>query len=240
MNPIARRALRAIRCAMLSNAAEAYVRELESKDLSTAAHTWRVVLYTRALAEDANVGAERLERITYGAAVHDIGKLIVPDAILQKPGSLTSEEFEMIKLHPMEGFNRLRSAGESDSIVLDMVRYHHERIDGLGYPDGLKGEEIPRPARYFAVVDAFDALTSIRPYRMEIGHDAGVKAIAELRAGIGSRYCEDAVERFARLFESGQIEWILSHFNDSCPVPSYSALAQTRAVAGDRHPRRFV
>jgi putative nucleotidyltransferase with HDIG domain len=225
---------------MLSGDVAAHVRELESKDLSTAAHTWRVVLYARALAEDAGVEPEVLERMTYGAAVHDIGKLIVPDAILQKPGPLTTEEFDIIKLHPMEGFRRLREAGEKDDIILSIVRHHHERIDGLGYPDGLKGDAIPLAARYFAVVDAFDALTSIRPYRMEIGHDAGVRAIADLRAGINTRYCGEAVERFAALFVSGQIEWILSHFNDSCPVPEYAHLSSTRDISTDRHPLRFV
>lgn len=225
---------------MLSGAAAAHVRELETKDLSTAAHTWRVVLYARALAEDAGVEPDVLERITYGAAAHDIGKLIVPDAILQKPGPLTPQEFNVIKLHPMEGFRRLRDSGESDPIILDMVRHHHERVDGLGYPDGLRGEEIPRAARFFAVVDTFDALTSIRPYRMEIGHDAGVRAIAELRAGVHTRYCADAVERFAALFDSGQIDWILSHFNDSCPVPDYAHLSSTGEITGVRHARRFV
>lgn len=225
---------------MLSGVAAAHVRKLETKDLSTAAHTWRVVLYARALAEDAGVEPEVLERITYGAAVHDIGKLIVPDSILQKPGPLTPEEFEVIKLHPMEGFRRLREAGEVDPIILDMVLHHHERIDGLGYPDGLKGEEIPRAAKYFAVVDTFDALTSIRPYRTDVGHDAGVRAIAELRAGVGTRYCGDAVERFAGLFDSGQIEWILSHFNDTCPVPDYAHLSSSRDISADRHARRFV
>jgi HD-GYP domain-containing protein (c-di-GMP phosphodiesterase class II) len=124
-------------------------------------------------------------------------------------------------------------------VVLDMVHYHHERVDGLGYPAGLRGEAIPRAARYFSVVDTFDALTSIRPYRTDIGHEAGERAIAELRAGMGTRYCSDAVERFSRLLISDQIEWILSHFNDSCQVPDIAELTNAATISQDRHPRRL-
>jgi putative nucleotidyltransferase with HDIG domain len=228
-----------IKLTMLSAAATAYVRDLEVKDLSTAAHTWRVVLYARALAEDAGVAPAMLDRITYGAAVHDIGKLNTPDHILQKPGPLTPAEFEIIKRHPQDGYQLLSQSGESDQVVLDMVHYHHERVDGLGYPDGLKGEAIPRAARYFSVVDTFDALTSIRPYRKQIGHGAAEQAITELRAGMGTRYCNDAVERFSRLFLSGQIEWILNHFNDSCPVPEIAALTNASIISPGRYPRRL-
>lgn len=223
---------------MLSAAAEGYVRDLEVKDQSTAAHTWRVVLYARALAEDAGVEPEVLERITYGAAVHDIGKLATPNEILQKPGPLTPAEFDVIKLHPIEGFRRLHQAGERDQIVLDMVRHHHERVDGYGYPDGLKGEKIPQAARYFAVVDTFDALTSVRPYRTQVGHDAAEQAILELKAGTGSRYCADAVGRFSRLFSTGHLEWILNHFNDTCPVPDYTSLGKIRVLKAAGQDRR--
>ena len=221
---------------MLSAAAESFVRELEARDQSTAAHTWRVVLYARALAEDAGVDAALLDRITLGAAVHDIGKLDTPLEILQKPGPLTPEEFVVIQLHPVHGIRRLQKIGETDEIVLNLVRHHHERVDGLGYPDRLRGESIPLAARYFSVVDTFDALTSVRPYRMDVGHDAGVRAIAELRNGQGTRYCEHAVDRFAALFERGDLEWILHHFNDTCPVPAMQHLQHSGQVLHERHP----
>lgn len=221
---------------MLSVAAQAYVRELETKDHSTAAHTWRVVLYARALAEDAGVDPVLLERFTLGAAVHDIGKLDTPLEILQKPGPLTPEEFAIIQLHPMQGHRRLIAVGETDEIVLNLVRHHHERVDGLGYPDRLRGEEIPLAARYFSVVDTFDALTSVRPYRMDVGHDAGVRAIEELRRGKDTRYCAVAVDHFAALFERGDLEWILHHFNDTCPVPDVQHLRHSGQVLRERHP----
>lgn len=208
---------------------QSLVRLLEVKDFSTAAHTWRVVLYTRALAEQAGLSHELTNRLAYGAALHDIGKLELPDAVLQKPGPLTDAEFQIVKGHAAHGHQRLISAGETDPVVLALVRHHHERWDGLGYPDGLAGEAIPMAPRYFAVVDTFDALTSVRPYRNDIGPDAARRAVALLREGSGTRYCPDAVRRFVALFDTGQIDWVLEHFNDERDVPGYVHLPQ----AGD-------
>lgn len=198
---------------------------LETKDFSTAAHTWRVVLYTRALAEAADVDHDFVDRLAFAAALHDVGKLDIPDAVLTKPGPLTREEFEVMKTHPGSGHARLLTMGETDRVVLELVRHHHERLDGAGYPDGLKGDAIPRAAAYFAVVDSFDAMTSLRPYRSEIGPDAAKAAIRELRDEAGSRYCADAVKRFAGLFERGDLNWILEYYNDRCLVPDYAELA---------------
>jgi HD-GYP domain-containing protein (c-di-GMP phosphodiesterase class II) len=198
---------------------EALVKTIELKDLSTASHTWRVVLYTRALAERFGVDQARLEKLTIGAALHDIGKLDIPDEVLQKPGKLTDAEFEIIKQHPRLGYDRLVRMGETDPTVLDLVRHHHERIDGKGYPDGLAGEAIPVPARYFAVIDSFDALTSVRPYRAEVGPTAAERAIEELTAGIGTRYSGECVEAFVDLYRRGELRWILDYYNDQNNVP---------------------
>ncbi|MFN7021627.1 MAG: HD-GYP domain-containing protein [Phycisphaerales bacterium] len=196
------------------------VRTIELKDHSTAAHTWRVVLYTRAMAERFGLDRGRIESLTAGAALHDIGKLEIPDEILRKPGRLTPEEFEVIKTHPVRGHERLVSMGETDPIVLGLVRHHHERTDGTGYPDGLGGAEIPLSARYFAVIDTFDALTSLRPYRAEAGPHAAPAAVEELRAGIGTRYDAECVEAFIDLYARGELTWILEYFNDtSCALP---------------------
>ncbi len=203
---------------------QAMVRLLEVKDLSTAAHTWRVVLYTRTLAEHAGLDHPTISRLTYAAALHDIGKLDIPESILQKPASLTPQEFEVMKTHTTLGHDHLRGMGEDDPIAVGLVRSHHERWDGLGYPDKLAGEQIPLPARYFAVVDSFDAMTSFRPYRSTVGDDAARAAMHEIIRGRGNRYAPDAVDRFASLFASGSLDWIRHHFNDECPLPDYGHL----------------
>lgn len=209
---------------------EALVRVLEVKDLSTAAHTWRVVLYTRALAEATGVDKDTIERLTFAAALHDIGKLDIPEEILRKPGKLTSDEFEVMKQHAVLGWDRLVRMEEHDPILLDLVRHHHERFDGLGYPDGLKGEQIPMAARYFAVIDSFDAMTSHRPYRHDVGPDAAHRAMDEMRSGIGTRYCPGCVELFSELFDTGVLDWILAYFNDRSEVPSYTELGNVQNV----------
>lgn len=208
------------------------VRLLEVKDLSTAAHTWRVVLYTRTLAEDAGLDHDFIGRLTHAAALHDIGKLDIPESILQKPGPLTDDEFGVMKTHTTLGHDRLRAMGEDDPIMVGLVRSHHERWDGLGYPDKLAGDAIPLPARFFAVVDSFDAMTSIRPYRSAVGDDAAAAAITEIQAGRGSRYAPEAVDRFTDLYSQGQFDWIWHHFNDRCELPAFPSAERLAAVGG--------
>lgn len=203
----------------------ALVGVLEAKDAVTAAHTWRVVLYTRTLAESFGVARSEIERLTFGAALHDVGKIDLPDEILLKPGPLTEQEFEIVRTHPALGHERLLRMDERDPLLLDIVRHHHERVDGRGYPDGLRGDAIPRAARWFAVIDTFDALTSLRPYRQDTGADAARKAIREIQAGTGSRYDPEVVSTFADLYHTGRLHWILNYFNDSCPVPDYGRLS---------------
>lgn len=196
---------------------QALVSALELKDFSTAAHTWRVILYTRAMAESAGLDHHTITRLTHGAALHDIGKIDIPEHILQKPGPLTPEEFEVMKQHAALGHERLLRMEENDPILLNLVRHHHERWDGAGYPDGLAGDAIPIAARYFAVIDSYDAMTSIRPYRPTIPPDAVPNALAELSRGRGTRYAPEAVDLFLRLQTAGQLDWILHHFNDEVP-----------------------
>lgn len=216
------------------------VQEIEHKDLSTAAHTWRVVLYTRAMLEEFGVDHGVIDLVTQAAALHDIGKVVIPDAILQKPGKLSEEEYEIIKLHPVAGYARMLKMGVSEEPILNLVRYHHERWDGLGYPFQAKGEEIPIGARVFAVIDAFDAMTSVRPYRSELGDRAAERALLELQAGMGTRYWSDGVEAFTDLFHTGRLDYILHYFNDEVPVPGFAAARREefdaikrRATRGD-------
>lgn len=214
------------------------VKAIERKDASTAHHTWRVVLYARAMAEAFGLDRERIQRITIAAALHDIGKLDIPDSILLKPGPLTTTEFEIVKAHTILGHRRLTDMGVLEPLVLDLVRHHHERVDGSGYPDGLAGDRIALAARHFAVIDAFDALTSLRPYRSEVGPDAAERALAQLRDGVGARYCEDCVRAFTDLYRSGTIGWILEYFNDKNPAPEFDAGPSVDQVAATLRPRR--
>jgi HD-GYP domain-containing protein (c-di-GMP phosphodiesterase class II) len=202
------------------------VRLIELKDLSTAAHTWRVVLYTRAMAEESGLSHTLIERLTHAAALHDIGKLDIPDNVLQKPARLDPHEYDIIKQHAALGHTRLLELDDSDRIDLDLVRHHHERPDGLGYPDGLRGEQIPIAARHFGVIDTFDALTSVRPSRQQIGERAADEALELLAREAGTRYDAQSVDMFTRLYRTGRLEWILHHFNDAVPILPFDAIRQ--------------
>lgn len=196
------------------NLVEILVKLVELKDHSTAAHTYRVALYTQAMAESAGVDPVNVRRYMRAAALHDIGKIDIPYNVLNKAGRLTDDEYDLIKQHTVFGYDRLVSMGETDEVVLQLVRSHHERLDGTGYPDGLKGEDIPRPARFFAVIDTFDAMTSLRSYRTEVGRDAALAAIAELESKAVTWFCPIAVRLLRELYESGKLDWILAYYND--------------------------
>jgi putative nucleotidyltransferase with HDIG domain len=165
------------------------VRALEAKDAGTGGHTERVARIACLLAERMGFAGEELEAIAVGALIHDVGKIGVPDRILAKPGALTPEERVAIRRHP-EISTYILSGLDLPSCVREMVRSHHERYGGGGYPDGLLGERIPLPARILAVADALDAMTSDRPYRAGRPLD---EALAEVRARAGEQFCPAVV-----------------------------------------------
>lgn len=206
------------------------VRAVEMKDVSTAAHTWRVALYAMAMAEAYQIPLDERPRIVRAAVLHDIGKVDVPDQILQKPGRLTDAEYEQIKQHTTHGYERLKRMGERDELALALVRSHHERLDGSGYPDGLIGDDIPQVASTFAVIDTFDAMTSIRPYRRRVGRDAARGAIEELQAKAGLWYDRRAVETFSSLYERGALDWIMRYYNDAESVATIETFPWPEAV----------
>jgi putative two-component system response regulator len=142
----------------------ALARAVEAKDSYTEAHTARVAAAALALGKAIGLPDDELDHLYRGAMLHDIGKIGVPDGILLKPGSLTAEELERIQQHPAIGEDIARPL-RSAHALLTIIRHHHERFDGTGYPDGLKGEDIPLLARIVAIADAFDAMTTNRPYR---------------------------------------------------------------------------
>jgi putative nucleotidyltransferase with HDIG domain len=196
---------------------EPMLREVDAKDASTASHTARVALYTQALAEDRGLDEATVQRFMQAALLHDIGKVDIPGEILAKPGPLTDAEFAVMRTHTVRGHERLLAASVTDPIVLELVRSHHERLDGSGYPDALVGAAIPRSAAWFSIIDTFDAMTSKRPYRSDTGPAAAERSIAELERKAGAWYDPDAVQAFVRLYRSGQLDWILHHLNDDSP-----------------------
>ncbi len=155
---------------------------LEQKDPYTRGHSERVASYSLQIAR--NLGFPDLDEIYSSALLHDIGKIAVPEAVLNKPDSLTDVEYDAVKTHPQRGFNLLLKSSQFEGI-LNGVLYHHERMDGSGYPCGLKGDEIPMEARIIAVADVYDALTSDRSYRPAMTIQ---EAIAIIQAGRGSKF----------------------------------------------------
>ncbi len=171
---------------------------VEARDAYTGKHAERVTAYGIALAEAAGIDTEGRPGIEFGFLLHDVGKVAVPDAVLFKPGELSAEEFSLIAMHPVTGSEILRDVdflGEGKLVV----RHHHERWDGHGYPDGLAGDEIPLAARVFAVADALDALTTDRPYRPATGFHA---ARIEIVAGAGTQFDPEVVATFAAMSDA--------------------------------------
>jgi cyclic di-GMP phosphodiesterase len=170
-------------------------RAVEAKDSSLEAHTERVGMNARRIGEALGLSDESLDDLLWGGVIHDIGKIGIPDSILLKPGPLTVEEFELMKQHVFIGeeiARPLRSAHD----LLPIIRHHHERIDGTGYPDGLAGENIPLGGRIVAICDAFDAMISDRPYRKGLTH---TNAMATLVAGAGTQWDGQLVAIFQTL-----------------------------------------
>lgn len=143
---------------------EGWVKALELRDRETVGHAHRVIEMTQSVADQIGIGGEMLQHIRRGALLHDIGKMGIPDSILLKPGPLTPSEWEIMRQHPVHAYEMLKTI-DYLAPALEIPYSHHERWDGNGYPQGLKGRDIPISARIFAVVDVWDALTSDRPYR---------------------------------------------------------------------------
>lgn len=211
--------------------ANALGRAVELKDMSTAAHTWRVTMYAQAIGEAAGMPTDELMRFMTGAVVHDLGKLDIPDEILQKPGRLDAAEYRCIQTHAALGFDRLRRLDVTDPLILNVVRSHHERLDGSGYPDNLAGDAIPIEAKRFAIIDGFDAMTSLRPYRSDVGVEAAQRAITELKDHCDSWYDRESVELFNDLFEAGRLDSILHHLNDATALEELTGPADEATLA---------
>jgi len=170
---------------------------LEAKDPYTRGHSARVAAYSQAVCEALRLPPALTHEIHRGAELHDIGKIGVSEAILLKPDRLTDAEYDHIKQHPVIGEHILAPFFAEHPIVLAVTRSHHERPDGLGFPDGLAGHAVPLAARIVAVADTFDAMTTARPYRHARPPAEG---LAELRRCVGTQFDPEAVAAFLRAF----------------------------------------
>lgn len=171
---------------------------LDKRDTGTKGHSFRVIRYAAAIAEKMGVSSHDLENIRLGSLLHDIGKLAIPDAILFKPVRLSQSELAIMRTHPKVGAE-IVSKIEFLSPAAPIVLHHHEWFNGNGYPDGLKKEEIPFGARVFAIADAFDAMTSDRPYRAGLPLEEAVRELSRCKA---SQFCPDCVDAFNQITET--------------------------------------
>ena len=179
---------------------ESFAKVIDMKDSYTQGHSTRVAKYTAMLARELGYDEDTVEDYYNVALMHDIGKVAIPDSVLNKPGKLTDEEYGIIKSHTERGYDVLKSISLMPDIVVG-AECHHERPDGKGYPNQLSGEDIPRVAQIIAVADTFDAMYSDRPYRDRMNYD---KAVSIIRDASGTQLTPDVVDAFLRLAEKGE------------------------------------
>lgn len=182
---------------LLINTITSLASAIDAKSPWTKGHSERVTQYALQIGEEMGLKGEELERLKLSGLLHDVGKIGTYDILLDKPTKLTDEEFELVKKHPLKGAEILAPIKQLADVIPG-VRYHHERYDGKGYPDGLKGEEIPLQARILCVADSFDSMTADRPYRPSPGKEY---AISEFKRCLGTQFDPNIVEAFLKVLE---------------------------------------
>lgn len=203
----------------------ALAESIEKRDPYTGGHTKRVLEYSTAIAMNLNLTADEIENVKLSAVLHDIGKIGIEDRILRKEAPLDASEAAQMKQHPQFGGEILKHVPQLKGIVPGMM-YHHERVDGLGYPMGLKNGEIPLVAKIIAVADTYDAMTTTRPYRKGLPSEA---AITEIRKCCGKQFDLKVVKAFLKAFASGEI----SHGGDEGSAHGAAATKTNRGTSND-------
>jgi len=198
---------------------ETLMAAIDAKDMYTRMHSERVAAIAEDLARARKLDELEIQKIHLGSRVHDIGKIAIPDQILLKPSPLTPEEYEIIKTHPLTGVDLLKFAKFFKSI-LPIVRYHHERWDGTGYPEGLAGEKIPLSARIVALADAYETITAGRPHRAPKSPE---EALLEIERNAGTQFDPELVELFKKVWATNPLwrdrEVFLRHYSSRASSP---------------------
>ncbi len=209
---------------------------VEARDPYTGGHLWRVSQYSRLLAQDLGLEIDEVAQIELGGFLHDLGKVGIPDAVLSKPGPLDDHEYALIKTHPRIGARLLRGHPLA-ALAHEAVMMHHEMPDGRGYPDGLSGEDIPLIARIVGICDAFDAMTSTRPYRKGMPVE---KALSIIQEAAGKQFDADLGARFVHLGREGRLDHVVGHTDHGIPIMNCPMCGPTIVVRRDQKPDEYV
>jgi putative nucleotidyltransferase with HDIG domain len=177
---------------------------IDERDPYTRGHSERVTEYSLAISDEMSLDSKEREVVHIAALLHDIGKIGIDDGILRKPSGLNKSEYMIIKKHPGKGANIMSPIKQLKKIIPSM-RHHHERYDGEGYPDGIKGEKIPLPARIIAVSDTFDAMTSDRPYQVAMDDE---EVVALIQSWAGTRFDPQVCNAFVKAYQKNRIKGI--------------------------------
>ncbi|MBI5839671.1 MAG: HD domain-containing protein [Chloroflexi bacterium] len=187
---------------------------IEARDPYTGGHVWRVSQFAKLLATKAGLPEDEIIKISIAAYLHDLGKVGIPDDILRKAEALTDSEYAIIKTHPSIG-GRLLGGHPLAEMVSSAANDHHERIDGKGYPNGLRGGQLSLAARIVSIADAFDAMTSMRPYRKGMSVE---QALCRLEEGAGTQFDVELAGHMCELGRAGDLAHIVGHTADQIPL----------------------
>lgn len=209
---------------------------VEARDPYTGGHLWRVACLSQLLAENVDLPRADVARIALGGFLHDLGKIAVPDAILNKPDRLSADEYAVVKTHPEVGA-RVLSGHPLADLARAAVLSHHETPDGNGYPQALSGEAIPLDARIVGLADAFDAMTSTRPYRRGMPL---AQALEIIESNLGRQFDRALGETFIRLGREGRLDHIVGHTDLGIPLQDCPECGPTIVVRRDQESGAFV